>query len=1182
MRHLLFSLVVVLSQVAYGQGLPSYQYDDYDFEKYQRIYEQQNRVLIEREAELQRRQEALRNSTNRYVEVKNRLDGQQNRLADLKKRESDYPKIIQDLDEKIRNRTSLLNGAEDKLKVKDQQIVQNQNEQKIAQTKIADAKKAVGEVENRIKEIKALPDSPEKDQKLADAKKDLAAVEGLLQVSQKELQGLVSAAQMLNRERQQLNAEIERAKREIADDTKRLAGYRTELAQIKTDIPKVQDEIRNLSPIERNLAREVELRTNERDDMQRFVHGQRQAMNQTALRMERINQNIAKAGEAIAAVAEAKAEVDGRREGRELGKFRGEAKGRETGEIKGRDEGIKAGQDRDWAAGRKIGQDSAEAEATKKATDEAEAEGKSEGLALGRSQGLEAAYRTGRARGEAAANDSAAHAIGRSKGDKQARADAINNGAYREGEGFEERKAHYHRQPLKPIVIGNKVLTTGFNGIQGRFSVPGDDRYYEPRPGSYPHPRLMEYYTKTYDAVYKRELEETYEVVYETARSTAYELARQTKKAEYEAKDYPESRKAGRDYGWNETYRPVFESVKGREKPIRKEKYRQQAFDANKNDQGQIDKGYREGNAFASENKGYAEKYAEVYETYLQQEKDKAHKAGIKRADDLYMKNAVLEMVELALLEEDQDGIFRPGEGILAQIKLKNWGLVGKQGLSSVVANAKGIQITQPQVLLAEIPAQSDVTVFVNIQGQIAHAAKEGEALALQVNLKNGLETLLSKNFNKVAQFPAKIVIAGFDGILIPGVATSVKIVVTNRSKKTQNLDIALALDNARVSSDKLGLEIANLGAGKSSEQVVTLTGNPDAQFEESPLSLTTNQGAQVFAAEVGLNMTIIKKHLPTNDSKGLILSNNLAQGGGKAMFASDKLDTWDLRVDGALKSTSLDAYLNKVVHIMADAKSNLDAASLGVVTQFIQAKKGTVILWGSKAHESGIAKQLAALVGAANLTGSYVNESLKGSGVLNGLVVSYNGNATLMNAADSLSQAVLSRTAVSRIVDGTADRMGLALLVGLEPSVLTATDLTQISAYTKMHNMSFEQKMEASKKDASYVHLVIAEILAELRQAEINRSERYYRDKGKSSKIGKALNKYLRELGEKAGPTQEFVRQYPNVANYINAMKNTVESFQADGVMNGTRTSGFLGKTWKDLWCNKNSNDKLCRQDWN
>lgn len=1185
MSRLFLPLTIVLfGQLALAASLPSYSYDDYDFERYEQIYKDQERALTRGEQDLKERQESLRTVTQRYNEITARLNEKTERLNDLLKQDSSYPKIIQDLTEKLANRGELLKRAEENLRNKETDISSNQAQQQAVAKKITETKDSITQAEAKIKEIEATPDSPEKTEKLDQAKKQLAAAQAALQTAQSEQQTLVSRGQSLAREKQQLAAEIERAKKEVAEDTKRLEQMRLDVARIKQEIPKVQEEVRIISGNHQAVARDVEIRTRERDESARWVEGHKRQMNLTARRMEQINSNIEKAGQAIEADAETDGGADGRREGRELGQARGEAVGKTEGIETGKKEGIAAGQKRDAAAGYATGKAEATAAATKKAMDDAEINGKRDGTNLGTKEGLQAAYDEGWGRGQAAANDQAAYKAGRIEGEAEGLNDAKKDAAYRKEDGKKDRKNYYHSQPLKPVVMG-KSLAKGFNGIQGRYSPSGDDKYYNPRPDSYPHPRLREFYMAKYDAIYMSELEASHKSAYDSAKASAFAEFRRITKDEYEKKDYPESRKAGREKGWNDAYNVVYNNIYGDENSgeygARLAKYRKIAFDANKNDQGQKDKGYREGNAYASKEKGKTEGHKYAYDKNIDIEKDLAYKAGVKEIDDRYMNNPVLEMSDITLLEDDQDSIFRPGEGVQAQIKLKNFGLVGKTGLLSAVSNAKGINITQPQTVLGEIQAQSDTTITVAIQGQVKIDAKENEALSLQVDLKDGLKVLMNKTFAKVAQMPTKVVIANFDGILIPGVATPVKLVVTNKSSKVQNLDISLSLDNSRVSADKLAINVANLGAGQASEQMVTLTGKPDAQFEESPLKISTAQGANVFAADVNLNMTIIQRHTPTADSSGLIISGNLAQGGGKAMFASAKLDTWDLRVDGALKANSLDSYLNKVVNIMADAKANLDAASLGVITQFIQAKKGTVILWGSRAHESGIAKQLANLVGAANLSNTYINESLKGAGILNGLMVNYNGNATVMTAADSLSQMVLPKVAVRRIVDGIADRMGLAVLVGLEPSALTAAELSQIPAYAKMHNQSFEQKMQASKTDVSQVQLVVAEMMAELQQVEINRSERHYRDKGKSSKIGKALNKYLRELGEKAAPTQEFVRHYPTVANYINGMKNTIESFQADQVMNSVRTSGLLGKTWKDLWCNKNGNDKLCRHEW-
>ncbi|MBX9766901.1 MAG: hypothetical protein K2X47_06485, partial [Bdellovibrionales bacterium] len=228
------------------------------------------------------------------------------------------------------------------------------------------------------------------------------------------------------------------------------------------------------------IDREIASLQTQRDTLSRRVTAVDQAMDSSEARLrtatsrlqdmsaarDRVVQNLSDAQVEISAIARSHGELDGSKEGDEVGREKATAEGLENGKI----------------------------------------------------AGLEEAMKAGRAAGEAAKNDVAATTQGLAQGKVEGLATAVAEARPFEGMGFEQKEKEFLGAKLKELDLAN-----GFRALQqsrANRSENGDGRYYRPRPSTYPHPKLGTFYASAYDAAYRGSLSEAYSAAYNATYTT--------------------------------------------------------------------------------------------------------------------------------------------------------------------------------------------------------------------------------------------------------------------------------------------------------------------------------------------------------------------------------------------------------------------------------------------------------------------------------------------------------------------------------------------------------------------------------------------------------------------------------------------------------------------------------------
>jgi len=328
--------------------------------------------------------------------------------------------------------------------------------------------------------------------------------------------------------------------------------------------------------------------------------------------------------------------------------------------------------------------------------------------------------------------------------------------------------------------------------------------------------------------------------------------------------------------------------------------------------------------------------------------------------------------------------------------------------------------------------------------------------------------------------------------------------------------------------------------------------------------------------------LTIIRKHSPTADSKGLILSANLAQGSGKKLFALDKFDTWDLRVDGPVLSLqSLETYRSRVIHILADENSQIDSQTMSVLKQLVD-KNGSLSVWGSRLDRSQMGQSLLKLAGVGltsvqNFTGDAIGiERLKGLSLpLQGVISILNSQSPKANYVLNSSVGTLGLLTFGNAME---DRTGQILTVGMDLTDLSNESALQILSQFERVRLSTDSKIKlVMEKPSENINLLAHDLFDELVGAELLGSGSFYKNNSEKNKIFRAGKRLIGDAGRKSAQARELSKLYPALMNTISTRLSR-EKWFAEQVLEKRHGNFVNSRSIKDIFCENNPQNQLCQ----
>lgn len=427
---------------------------------------------------------------------------------------------------------------------------------------------------------------------------------------------------------------------------------------------------------------------------------------------------------------------EGHRRGREVGERNGQDEGRRDGERRGRQDGYQDGH----ANGEPIGA----AEGRRRGERDGEEKGARDGRAARRNAGKQDGYNRGYAEGYAQGTAADGYQKGYAKGTAEAQVAESERG-FREGrkKGYQEREAAVRKAVLDALGLskgpqGNLAVTLHERGNpdaharrEAVLTDSGSD-YERGRTAGYntgyretydpAYRRAYDYaYRDNYDRYYRYHYQRSYDQAYQEGHDDGYQYGyNRAYEAAYRVaydyaynRDYPEEYQAG----WNEGY------------PNGKTVGYKQGYD------DQFNAGYK---------KGWQDTSAVVYPQYFAQ----GHAKGTAEAQAFYDGNAILELHQARLADENADGGYVAGEKVQLFAVAVNF---GGRGTGAATLYAKSDEalapIDAPSLAVGAVPARGarkvdavlstlDATLGMNIPVQYGLTLKDGDKVVGQKALE--------------------------------------------------------------------------------------------------------------------------------------------------------------------------------------------------------------------------------------------------------------------------------------------------------------------------------------------------------------------------------------------------------------------------------------------------------------
>ena len=705
------------------------------------------------------------------------------------------------------------------------------------------------------------------------------------------------------------------------------------------------------------------------------------------------------------------------------------------------------------------------------------AKGNQEGLEKGKIAGLEEALKLGREAGSLAKNDTVAMNQGLTTGRAEGVAQAIEQAKPFEKMGFEQKEREFLEAQLKEVTLSN-----GFRGLQQatRRSEHGDGRYYKPRPGQYPHPKLTVFYTEAYDGAYRSSLSAAYRETYA------------------------------------ETYTAVFKKT----------------LDQFKADKVKYAEGFRIGNREASLLKGLEDGRTLGFSENIDKEKLAATSKGTARANAKYAE-PVIQIVGAKLREVSDDGVLAPGEDAIVEVQVKNFGSKDKVGLRGLMSlNGRGISVPTADMALPPISAKSAVTIRMAQRLSIGASTSVGTQFTAQFKVADGGQTLMNTSFTGAVQTPVQVTIRQAPRLLVPGTASALEVTITNVTNKEQlvALQIAASAQQVQISQNTQSLKIPS---GSSASARFELAAQEAALFETAPLQVIATQSGAKLTEPTQLSVLIGRPFQLRSSSQGILIGQDLSGAESKALREGMTLDSYDIRVNGSMPASALSGVGTKPLHIAVEQSgSAIDNSTAQTLLSHLN-QGGIVVIWGQASSDS----LPSGLLRVSGISQARAIKSTQASGtdILEGLAISgVNSESAILTLTGNATSVLSSGTDVIGSLAMTnefSDQPGRVVVLGLQPSALSAAMLARASQMIEASGPSFTAKMAQAQRSADALRSVALDMLAEIRSDDARPDVRWIGgDKKRDGKIMRVTRGLLKNQ-------KEIARHYPALRQAAESM---------------------------------------------
>lgn len=870
------------------------------------------------------------------------------------------------------------------------------------------------------------------------------------------------------------------------------------------------------------------------------------------------------------------------------------------------------------------------------------------GYETGKRQGLAKAYSKGKVEGDlaarsAATRDQGAYDSGRSAGKNRALQLATQDAQPAYIEAKTTRRAFYRSQSLNAVVVGTKP-TPKYEGLQElainerRPSSSDLDRYNRESEGFRRRVPSSLQSISSFERAYRRSYDEAFRHGLRSGYFLAYGSAY---RAEMISRFRQDVRNDSFTTRFNDEMRSVSNSADGsaisRLYQITLSNLTGDITETNRlagvrdfeNNAGEIARGKVDGNRETSrtlgDDLGFRETYTQATKERIKQEEIGR---GISEVNTRYTSTAVTEVVSIDVVDADADGVFRPGEPVIVMAKVKNYGRVPDSQFLSTLQSLGGEATRLSATASSVIPALANADVYFTAQVQVNASAKVGGTLSLKINMQDrnqGLDDsarVVSVDLTRSVQFPVLLQALNFNGVFRPKEEKVVTFKIMNSSRAPHKLQLDLQSGQFLSVLNPPAGDLV-LKAGASTELKLTYKVAPEALLEETFVRLNAKEDGLVFAEGLAIASAIVPPHKYNEQSRGILISGNLAQGSARSLFqayrAADGLpqfDTWDLFGDGGLPLEKLTTYANgkKTIVLLLDGNKvdgtpgSLDATTANSITQFVNANAGSMVVIASQVGSAMLNQIAAAVPAVVNSASLGTNMQVEGVNTFGGITFHHSGSLTPLFIANGrlakttfvapgLSPDANMRTVGALVLgDVSKDQYSQNLVLslgfaGVNGSAI-ATALNPILAVHANSLAPFSKKVaaivalaNASQKPTlpGLVNALLGELKDEMYFGAMNPGQRYYqnfaaaRDRNNISKLERIARSLVNH------PDRDIKRalltSFETLYQYARALPDNNEKSSIRFIFEGVNQSPTT-KPWAQAYCLANGvNEALCKQ---
>jgi len=753
--------------------------------------------LRELDRNVEQRKSNLREVTRSIRPLEEKLSSLNESIKRKNQKISELARLNQDVANEVLNKTQRKNTLQSEIASTQSKIDQKSTEISNAQTTLdlvrTGAEQAVQAFEDKKQECIATPSDQCKVEQRAlkksmrEAQDALKSAQAAVSTIQKEVQSLRKNIKDKREKVQELNKFLSNINGTIQKRNQQIAELQGEVKINKSDINNITNQLRPLKQKRNNISNKLNASINNRNNYRADLINTILEANSSAVRM---------------------ASVHGADDGLDLARRLGNNEGNLDGDYDGEVDGTRDGKARQYQIGYNQGHIDGQARG--------DIEGESKGTIAGRIQGnKDAAIVAGRTDGTIRANKSDASAVGQAQGKR----DGLDR-ADREGNktgtriGQEEAIKNNESSPLSKTTISGD-FAGAFSRRVPTYPWGYEGNLFNSSTWNYNRSVVRRAYTdgylSQYEASAKRNFDRNISNIYNNAYDSSYDFAYN----DFYNLDYPTSRKNGYDKGEGDGFDRRFPIVYNQFFSSLRDQYAKSPNTSSTEYKSQYAT-----TELSTYNRVYENIRSEQYnifelETFnknIDAKTEHYKKIRVSQVDQLYSSYPVLKFTSSTIADSGisgvaaNDGIYQPGESIIHNISVTNYG--SAPATNVIVTTDDGKEMKLPTIagkttLSVQGAATQSISTSAKVGTELSKAFRVNAPLTATTDaaiqgrhFRNRAQGILALDVKKVnVSYPFALSGLSLNKSLVLDDIGKLSLSVSNRSNRTYTGPLKIELD---------------------------------------------------------------------------------------------------------------------------------------------------------------------------------------------------------------------------------------------------------------------------------------------------------------------------------------------------------------------------------------------------